>query len=98
MFEKRCVLCSTTNKKNGKLICEECSFIKDFMIKYGRENMRIIVANFNNMNAIHNNSVYNMPLANLMHDMTHPPFVEPSAPPYIICRICKKHACSCKQS
>lgn len=47
MFGKRCVLCST-NKKNGKLICDDCSFIKAFIIKYGRENLKIIVTNFDN--------------------------------------------------
>ena len=101
MFDKRCALCSTTNKKNGKLICDDCSFIKEFIIKYGRENMRTLITNFYNshtpspaMNNFinpynYNNYSYSAPA---LHNE-----YEPSAPPMVACRVCRNTACSCRQ-
>lgn len=40
----RCAICSSKNKPNNKTICEECIFIKEFVIKFGRENLRQIVS------------------------------------------------------
>lgn len=40
---RRCAICSSKNKPSKKTICEECSFIKDFVIKFGRENLRQVV-------------------------------------------------------
>lgn len=104
MFEKRCALCSTTNKKNSKLICDECLFIKDFIIKYGRENIRYLITNFYNNHA---NSQFQTPLNNFMHvQQPHElqstyiaQYTEPSAPSYntLNCRTCMNASCSCKQ-
>ena len=100
MFDKRCALCSTTNKKNGKLICDDCSFIKEFIIKYGRENMRTLIANFYNSHtpspAMNNyiNPYYSYSAPSLQGEM-----YEPSAPPMgpIVCRVCRNASCSCRQ-
>lgn len=92
MFDKRCVLCSTTNKKNNKLICDECSFIKDFIIKFGRESMRSIVNSFYNKNSNHNY----IPPPEISYSA--PNLHEPSAPAYsqVACRSCMNPNCSCR--
>lgn len=101
MFDKRCTLCSTTNKKNGKLICDDCSFIKEFIIKYGRENMRTLITNFYNSHTpapAMNNPIapynFNFAYPSLYNDM-----YEPSAPPMgnALCRMCRNASCSCRQ-
>ncbi len=96
MFDKRCALCSTTNKKNGKLICDDCSFIKAFIIKYGRENMRTLITNFYNSHtpgpAMNN---YIAPYYSYSTPSLH--YNEPSAPPMGECRTCRNVNCSCRQ-
>lgn len=93
MFDKRCALCSTTNKKNGKLICDDCSFIKEFIIKYGRENMRTLITNFYNAHtptpAMNN---YIAPYYNYTAQAN-----EPTAPPISVCNSCRNINCSCRQ-
>ena len=98
MFDKRCALCSTTNKKYGKLICDDCSFIKEFIIKYGRENMRTLITNFYNS---HTPSPAMNNYINPYYSYSTPPLpgemYEQSATPIVACRMCRNTVCSCKQ-
>ena len=97
MFDKRCALCSTTNKKNGKLICDDCSFIKEFIIKFGRENMRTLITNFYNTHSpapAYNNL---MPFHSMSYSDPGLHYIEPSAPSVISCRVCHNMNCSCRQ-
>lgn len=41
----RCAICQTTNKQKKQKVCDECSFITDFVTKWGRENLRVILTN-----------------------------------------------------
>lgn len=41
----RCAICQTTNKQKKQKVCNECSFINEFVTKWGRENLRAILNN-----------------------------------------------------
>ena len=41
----RCAICQTTNKQKKQKVCDECSFINEFVTKWGRENLRAILTN-----------------------------------------------------
>jgi hypothetical protein len=94
MFDKRCVLCSTTNKKNSKLICDECLFIKEFIIKFGRESMKSAV----NLFYTKNSNYHHIPPPELSYSAPNLHLQEPSAPAYsqVACRSCMNPNCSCR--
>jgi len=37
---KRCAICQTKNKEKKHKICDDCKFVNDFVVKWGRENLR----------------------------------------------------------
>ena len=39
-YRKRCAICQTTNKQKKQTVCDECSFVNEFVVKWGRENLR----------------------------------------------------------
>lgn len=104
MFNKCCALCSTTNKKHGKVICDDCSFIKEFIIKYGRENMRLILANaYSSASHTPSPAINNFMPPYYNYSMPQLPADIPSAPSApvlnmnMMCRVCRNASCSCRQ-
>ncbi len=56
-YTSRCAVCQTTNKRRKQKVCDECSFINEFVTKWGRENLRVILTNYllqNNTNTVKN--------------------------------------------
>ena len=85
----RCAICLNKNLQKDQKVCNECSFINEFVTKWGRENLRAILTNHLNK---HNNSLRNnetnekiskeeIPISNIT--LTHE------------LNSCKKHNCSC---
>ena len=45
-YTSRCAICQTTNKQKKQKVCDECSFINEFVTKWGRENLRAILTEY----------------------------------------------------
>ena len=41
----RCAICLNKNLQKDQKVCNECSFINEFVTKWGRENLRAILTN-----------------------------------------------------
>jgi len=54
----RCAICLNKNLQKDQKVCNECSFINEFVTKWGRENLRAILTNhLNKHNSIRNNNL-----------------------------------------
>ena len=54
-----CPLCSVIHPGKKTQLCNQCSFVRDYCVKYGRENLRLIVntsLSSKNENTTDNNS------------------------------------------
>jgi hypothetical protein len=40
---KRCAICQTKNKQKKTKVCEDCKFVNDFVVKWGRETLRDVL-------------------------------------------------------
>ena len=54
--DPRCAICLNKNLQKNQKVCNECSFINEFVTKWGRENLRSILTNHLNK---HNNALRN---------------------------------------
>ena len=95
----RCAICSSKNKKGRKTICEECLFVLDFVVKYGRENLRSIINNVINksLNASNQNiSNQNTSSPSLKRtDSIHSINIHTNPNSSNCGRSCKEATCSC---
>ena len=87
---RRCAVWSSKNKPSKKTICEECSFIKDFVIKFGRENLRQIVTTYTtpylSRKASHGGTNSTLPTTSITNNNSCTP-----AP----CNTCNVPTCTC---
>lgn len=40
---KRCAICQTKNKQKKNKVCDDCKFVNDFVVKWGRETLRDVL-------------------------------------------------------
>lgn len=40
---KRCAICQTKNKEKKNKVCDDCKFVNDFVVKWGRETLRDVL-------------------------------------------------------
>ena len=40
---KRCAICQTKNKERKNKVCDDCKFVNDFVVKWGRETLRDVL-------------------------------------------------------
>ena len=95
-YTSRCAICQTTNKQKKQKVCDECSFINEFVTKWGRENLRAILTEYllNKPNKkinykIENENVKNDSQCNFLQRSNTLPSV------YSNCSSCSNQNCSC---
>lgn len=96
--KSRCAICSSKNKKGNKTICEECMFVLDFVVKYGRENLRSIINNVINkslnINQNTSNQITSSPSLKRA-DSIHSINIHTNPNSSNCGRSCKEPTCSC---
>lgn len=56
-YKKRCAICQSTNKQKKQTVCDECSFVNEFVVKWGRENLRFILHNYIIENSLNSKTI-----------------------------------------